>query len=694
MRTRSGAVTRPAPGQRRRRRRARRPGTAGRRRGRRTGRRTAGTARTASARAAAAAGALRGRELRLVLGAGEQRDDGGADGVGEVHAAGVVGDRDPRAGDHRDQARHVEPAGQVDAADGPHELALLLGPDHRDRQAEAAGHLGEALHRVAPRRAGRPRREDGVAVGQAGLAPERRRLLAGRRRGRRGAGACPATGRRRTRAARARGRSGAARRRGARSQCDSTLPPNSLLTPTRTGTPGEVGGVGHRVRRLGEGGEDDDGVVAAQPLDQGELARGVLRQRAARVLPHGAQDVHLVDVGQQRREARRRPGEASRSRPGTRRESAAQGAQRGRDHDDVAQVVQPHGEDAAQGAPVDGGSGQGAGPPGAGWGDRWDAGALPRGRPGGNGHVRKVRVGAPAGTCGRSATTRPGPRRTPAWPTTPQGPPKDDKADKDEGEGAPRAKEKEKAAKAKEKERAAKQKEKEKAAKAKEKEKAAKAKEKEKAAKAKEKERAAKAEGEGEGREGQGEGARRQGQGEGARRQGRGEGEGAGRRRSGRAADDQPSAPRRAGAGTGPKSRGGVVPPEGVRPARSGSPRSPPCTRRAGSPRSSARRTPSTRSTKRPTLAASFTTRDHDVIRRWAESRGGVPADVRGTGDGDQAAPASCGSSSATRPTGSRTSAGTTSSPPSTTSDVDFLYQEFTKDGGESRFHKIVRADD
>ena len=40
------------------------------------------------------------------------------------------------------------------------------------------------------------------------------------------------------------------------------------------------------------------------------------------------------------------------------------------------------------------------------------------------------------------------------------------------------------------------------------------------------------------------------------------------------------------------------------------------------------------RETKSATVAASFTTRDHDVIRSWSEARGGTPADVRGTGDG------------------------------------------------------------
>ncbi len=120
-----------------------------------------------------------------------------------------------------------------------------------------------------------------------------------------------------------------------------------------------------------------------------------------------------------------------------------------------------------------------------------------------------------------------------------------------------------------------------------------------------------------------------------------------------------------------------------------------------------------TRSTKRPTLAASFTTRDHDVVRRWAESRGGVPADVRGTGDGKAS-----GSKASGKAGGKGSSKGSSSGAgvlriefrdpddrledvgwdaffaTFDESDVDFLYQEYTKDGAESRFHKIVRAGD
>ena len=96
------------------------------------------------------------------------------------------------------------------------------------------------------------------------------------------------------------------------------------------------------------------------------------------------------------------------------------------------------------------------------------------------------------------------------------------------------------------------------------------------------------------------------------------------------------------------------------------------------------------RGTKSATVAASFTTRDHDVIRTWAESRGGTPADVAGTGDkgagvlriefrdeGDRLEDVGWDAFFATFDD----------------SDVDFLYQERTSDGAVSRFHKFVRAD-
>ncbi len=86
----------------------------------------------------------------------------------------------------------------------------------------------------------------------------------------------------------------------------------------------------------------------------------------------------------------------------------------------------------------------------------------------------------------------------------------------------------------------------------------------------------------------------------------------------------------------------------------------------------------------------SRTTTDHDEIRRWAEERGGRPATVSGTGD-------------ETEPGVLRIyfpgySAEDTLEEITWDEFLDkfeekrlaFLYQEETKDGGESRFFKLV----
>ena len=97
------------------------------------------------------------------------------------------------------------------------------------------------------------------------------------------------------------------------------------------------------------------------------------------------------------------------------------------------------------------------------------------------------------------------------------------------------------------------------------------------------------------------------------------------------------------------------------------------------------------RETKSATVAASFTTRDHDVIRSWAETRGGTPADVAGTGDGGGAGVLRI----EFRDEGDRLEDVGWEAFFATfdESDVDFLYQERTSDGSVSRFHKFVRAD-
>ena len=97
------------------------------------------------------------------------------------------------------------------------------------------------------------------------------------------------------------------------------------------------------------------------------------------------------------------------------------------------------------------------------------------------------------------------------------------------------------------------------------------------------------------------------------------------------------------------------------------------------------------RGTKSATVAASFTTRDHDVIKAWAESRGGTPADVEGTGNGGGAGVLRI----EFRDEGDRLEDVGWDAFFATfdDSDVDFLYQERTSDGSVSRFHRFVRKD-
>jgi hypothetical protein len=98
------------------------------------------------------------------------------------------------------------------------------------------------------------------------------------------------------------------------------------------------------------------------------------------------------------------------------------------------------------------------------------------------------------------------------------------------------------------------------------------------------------------------------------------------------------------------------------------------------------------RNTKSQTTAASYTTTDHDVIRAWAEARGGSPADVAGTGDGS--------SGPGVLRIEFRDDSGALE-------DVDwqpffdtfeqsglaFVYQEKTSDGSTSRFNRFIRRD-
>jgi hypothetical protein len=96
------------------------------------------------------------------------------------------------------------------------------------------------------------------------------------------------------------------------------------------------------------------------------------------------------------------------------------------------------------------------------------------------------------------------------------------------------------------------------------------------------------------------------------------------------------------------------------------------------------------RETKSATVAASFTTRDHEVIKKWSEDRGGRPAVAEGTGDN--------GSGAGVLRIEFRDDSGSLEDvdwdaffETFDSSDVDFLYQERTSDGSVSRFHKFVR---
>jgi hypothetical protein len=87
-------------------------------------------------------------------------------------------------------------------------------------------------------------------------------------------------------------------------------------------------------------------------------------------------------------------------------------------------------------------------------------------------------------------------------------------------------------------------------------------------------------------------------------------------------------------------------------------------------------------------MASSERTRDHDAIRKWVEARGGKPAKVETGGKGG-----------VLRIDFDRNDDNLTEIEWDEffaifdSSDVDFLYQEKTSDGGESRFNKFVSAE-
>ncbi|HET7675029.1 MAG TPA: hypothetical protein VFL54_05860 [Gammaproteobacteria bacterium] len=89
--------------------------------------------------------------------------------------------------------------------------------------------------------------------------------------------------------------------------------------------------------------------------------------------------------------------------------------------------------------------------------------------------------------------------------------------------------------------------------------------------------------------------------------------------------------------------------------------------------------------------AESHTTTNHQIIRHWAETRGGRPATVRGTPSGDESAGilriafADGGSDEALKPI-----EWDDFFEKFDDQNLAFLYQDETKAGGTSRFFKFV----
>ncbi|UJH90476.1 hypothetical protein LZ575_16885 [Antarcticibacterium sp. 1MA-6-2] len=89
----------------------------------------------------------------------------------------------------------------------------------------------------------------------------------------------------------------------------------------------------------------------------------------------------------------------------------------------------------------------------------------------------------------------------------------------------------------------------------------------------------------------------------------------------------------------------------------------------------------------------SKTTTDHSKIKKWVEERDGKPALVKGTGDSGKGG----GLLRINFPGGAEDSLENIDWDQFFTifdeNDLEFLYQEETKDGGESRFFKFVGKD-
>jgi hypothetical protein len=87
-------------------------------------------------------------------------------------------------------------------------------------------------------------------------------------------------------------------------------------------------------------------------------------------------------------------------------------------------------------------------------------------------------------------------------------------------------------------------------------------------------------------------------------------------------------------------------------------------------------------------MAESKTTTNHDEIRRWVEARGGRPAAVRDTGNGDDAGILRIDFGD--QDDGLEEISWDEFFNTFDESDLAFLYQEETSEGGESRFNKFV----
>ena len=87
-------------------------------------------------------------------------------------------------------------------------------------------------------------------------------------------------------------------------------------------------------------------------------------------------------------------------------------------------------------------------------------------------------------------------------------------------------------------------------------------------------------------------------------------------------------------------------------------------------------------------MAESKTTTNHDEIRRWVEARGGRPAGVQATGDGDD--PGILRIDFGDPEEGLEEISWDEFFQAFDENDLAFLYQEETEEGGESRFNKFI----